>query len=357
MSECPTALSGCLHELGGGLVVRVRGDVLVKIDLRTGKELAWRTLPQNAVLAADHETERICVAAPSTLGCLDQRLGWLWQKPAVAKVSTISAGAGLFIVSYRLEHSARTRWQLLVMDVTDGTTKWKDVSSDPVRPDASAEVVYRDGEGRLVAREGASGKVLWRSLLLGGFGRIGVDAEHVVVGAGDGQVYCLSRRTGDTVWKHRVHEPFERESGVEIHVAVGGDQTVASTVDPMGETRFHAFRARDGLRLWSSDAVDYPGLPELVEDNWRVSSNPGILSRACSSQLPPLGLIDDSGRIKQSVPGDAPQYREMTSKHGARVRMYLLREMARVESRDRGGRVSWVWERAEPWPPNCVGGH
>ncbi|MCG6863647.1 MAG: outer membrane protein assembly factor BamB [Chromatiaceae bacterium] len=134
------------------------------------------------------------------------------------------------------EISVNTLWSA---DVGEGTDKRRLNLIPAVRGD---RLYVADAEGRVVAMNAATGKVLWqRETGLPFSGGPEVDGNYIVLGSSDGDLVALLERDGTPLWNARL------DSEILSIPRIAGSRVLVHTLDDS----VYAFDLGSGDRLWT----------------------------------------------------------------------------------------------------------
>lgn len=339
----------------------------MKIDKKTGRELAWRPIPASSTMVVESDSRRLCVASPRFVGCLDNDLDWLWQvvpdSAVIGGVKTLNVGEGFVVLNGAAVDDTPPRMRFMVFDTAGGRLVWSGTTSHPGAASEGSRVVYRDGLGHVVAKDGMTGRLLWKRSVSGEFGVLGVGDGAVVAVSAKGVMSHFSLRTGKIRWSRQVPEEVRkaRENG-EAHydVGVGGGLVVVSGESDDETTIFAGFRLVDGKHRWTSSPMIYGGTPRFAGGRW-ISGPRGPIDSSCLVQNDPTYVLDaETGRIienKESSANTPPSKALIPLSAGDSIAVHFLNDRGVVERINAQGRRLWAWTKKDPWPPDCIAGY
>ncbi len=202
--------------VGDGLVLVGDSEgTVIALDWRDGSEV-WRAEVGNEVLAppvvqSGHVVVQVVGNRVLSLDAADGHREWRFEReapvltlrgtstPLAVSDAVIAGLAGGRLVALTLD-AGRLVWEQAV-GVPRGRTEIErivDVDAPPVR---FGNLLYAAAyQGRVVALEGRSGRILWARKLSSHAG-LAVDDRRVYVTGADSRLWALDRRTGAALWK------------------------------------------------------------------------------------------------------------------------------------------------------------
>lgn len=360
---CPTVLTGCAYEVGDTIVLQMRGDVLVQLDSKTGKEIAWRPIPGIAALTTTLDAQQVCTATRRSVGCLDNSLEWNWQvlldPKLISGAVRLESGNDFLAVNGGAPDTPQARMRVIILDLKSGRQLWWSTTSWPGATTTSKFVVYRDGQGSVVLRDGRSGRIIWKRPVESTFGALGVTSHSVVAASSNGVVWSFNIIDGSVQWSSKIN--LEVGGGAKssedhiLDVGAGRELVAVMVSNKDGTTQVVGLGSGDGSHLWTSQPLPLAGmLPLEVKGKWVLGVG-GFLS--CPLQLPPIYTLNPStGAFHRELEGvhPVPDAHTITSTSGSKTVVYHAYDEGRVEKRSASGDRIWLWRKAVPMPPDCI---
>ncbi len=181
----------------------------------------------------------VFVAAPEAVVALDQTTGAeRWRTLGVAAAAAPTWHAGWLL-------AATGAPEIVALRAVDGAVIWREGLDG--RPSGSAAIegdrVYLPLEdGRVLARQIASGAPVWETRLAGAGRGIVALADRIYVGSIDNRFYCLAARDGRTLWNWR--------TGADV---IGGAVVDAERVYFVSlDNALYALDRQSGVRRWKT---------------------------------------------------------------------------------------------------------
>lgn len=211
-------------------VVSQPDGVLHAFDLATGKQ-AWTSAPTDrcdgsAAFNGGRAVFGSCAAAIHVIGTADGRLVRNVELGADCQV------AGGVAVSGERVFAGTRKGSLVCVDLADGTILW----------------THDEVKGEL-------------------FTTPAVCADRVVFAADDGNVRCVRRDDGKSVWSTAIG------AGRATSPAIAGDKVVAA-----GNGKLFLLALSDGKRLWSADVGDDTSGPAIIGGMIVIGGDDGMVS-------------------------------------------------------------------------------
>lgn len=216
--------------------------------------------------------DRFGVGSQGVVAALDPKTGaTIWQSPMAG--STMSDGTPV-VADGRVYAGSNTADQMVAYDVADGRRLW----TSPARlgnwqdgtPSTDAGRVFVGAANGLVARDGATGEVLWvhRSAGPSHLRQNATPATPAAVGAvvymgfPDGRVTALDAASGSVIWNRTLPGRLDF-GGVHSSPAVSGDTVYVGS----NNGSFYALDRASGEIVWEREIGTWVGAGPAISGN------------------------------------------------------------------------------------------
>jgi len=215
--ETGIALSGAIGSGGGYLLLGTHKGEVLALSTDDGS-LQWRSELSSEVMSSLQVSQGVIVVRTNDgkiyglNGASGERL-WVYET-IVPSLSLRGLGSPL-VVGDRV-YAGFSNGKVAALSVSNGKLLWEKIitlakgRSELERlVDVDAELAYNGGvlyavafQGRLVALDSDSGRILWAREFSSHSG-IDVDERQLYIGDDEGQLWALDRRTGATLWRQK----------------------------------------------------------------------------------------------------------------------------------------------------------
>lgn len=174
------------------------------------------------------------------------------------------------------------------------TTLW-DLDTEKTEIDSTAAVgwgkVFITGTNGFHAIDQNTGNVLWQNPDIKGMSSPALYDGMVIVGAANGNIYCLDADTGDVLWSKHVQERFFRQS-VTSSPKVWNNLVFIGTFNETGTSAgVVALNIKNGTVVWRNETVSVYASSPAIDDGVLYIGLAGIAIDYGFSFNPPHGLL------------------------------------------------------------------
>ncbi len=230
------------------------------------------------------------------------------------------------------------------------TTLW-DLDTEKIEIDSTAAVgwgkVFITGTNGFHAVNQNTGQVLWQNPDIKGMSSPALFDGKVIVGAANGNVYCLEAETGNVVWSKHVQERFFRQS-ITSSPRVWKNLVFIGTFNETGTSAgVVALNIENGTVVWRNDTVSVYASSPAIDDGVLYVGLAGIAVDYGFSFNPPHGLLAlsaDNGSFLWLFETDN---RTMSSPLVYEDNIYFTSWDGYLYSIDRNGEFDWKMEIGE----------
>lgn len=226
-----------------------------------------------------------------------------------------------------------------------------DLDTEKTEIDSSPAVgwgkVFITGTNGFHAIDQGTGDVLWQNPNIKGMSSPALYDGKVIVGAANGNVYCLDADSGDMLWSKHVQERHFRQS-ITSSPKVWNNMVFIGTFNETGTSAgVVALNIENGTMEWRNDTVSIYASSPAIDNGVLYVGLAGIAVLNGSTFGPPYGLLALSASNGSFLWMFEPENRIMSSPLVHADRIYFTCWDSYLYSIDKNGYLDWKLEVGE----------